>query len=82
MRRDGQCVLVDIVDDGPGIPAEVRDHVFDPFFTTKETGRAPGSGSTPRGASSRSATPARSRSTPAPDGTTFHVWLPLEGTAR
>jgi signal transduction histidine kinase len=43
-RADGDCAEVDISDDGPGIPPEVRDRVFDPFFTTKEVGRGTGLG--------------------------------------
>ena len=32
------AVLVDVTDDGPGIPPDVSEKVFDPFFTTKPQG--------------------------------------------
>jgi signal transduction histidine kinase len=36
-RRDA-CLVVEVTDDGPGIPAEFREKIFQPFFTTKPSG--------------------------------------------
>jgi signal transduction histidine kinase len=42
--RDDNCVVVEIGDNGPGIPAEVEAHIFEPFFTTKGVGEGTGLG--------------------------------------
>jgi signal transduction histidine kinase len=43
-RREDSCALVDISDDGPGIPAQARDRIFESFYTTKDVGRGSGLG--------------------------------------
>ncbi|MCO5945831.1 ATP-binding protein [Mucilaginibacter flavidus] len=43
-EKDKEFVRVSIIDDGPGIPEEIRSRVFDPFFTTKEMGKGTGMG--------------------------------------
>ncbi|HXY31147.1 MAG TPA: ATP-binding protein [Gemmatimonadaceae bacterium] len=43
-RRDGEWAVVEVEDNGAGIPEEIGMRVFDPFFTTKPPGKGTGLG--------------------------------------
>src|SRR5271156_3601455 len=74
--RDEGGVVVEIGDNGPGIPDDVRPHIFEPFFTTKGVGEGTGLGldtvqrivKKHRGNIQLSSKPGDTR---------FQVWLPL-----
>jgi signal transduction histidine kinase len=76
--RDSDCVVVEIGDNGPGIPEEVQPHIFEPFFTTKGVGEGTGLGldtvqrivKKHRGSIQVVSKPGDTR---------FQVWLPLAG---
>jgi signal transduction histidine kinase len=42
--RENGRVLVEVADDGPGIPDEARERIFEPFYTTKDVGKGTGLG--------------------------------------
>jgi signal transduction histidine kinase len=74
--RDDDCVVVEITDNGPGIPPDIQPHIFEPFFTTKKVGEGTGLGldtalrivKKHRGTIEVSSKPGDTR---------FQVWLPL-----
>jgi signal transduction histidine kinase len=74
--REDSCVVVEIRDNGPGIPSEVEAHIFEPFFTTKEVGQGTGLGldTVQRIVKKHRGT---IQVTSQPGDTRFQVWLPL-----
>lgn len=80
-RTRRRVVVVDVADDGPGIPEELRERIFEPFFTARADGSGTGLGLTlsreivaDHGGELR----LLHRRTP---GATFRVVLPLSRTA-
>ncbi|HEV3480853.1 MAG TPA: ATP-binding protein [Candidatus Acidoferrales bacterium] len=74
--REDKCVVVEIADNGSGIPPDILPHIFEPFFTTKGVGEGTGLGldtvqrivKKHRGDVQVSSKPGDTR---------FQVWLPL-----
>lgn len=80
---DGDFLTLTIEDNGPGMPADVRDRVFDPFFTTKPVGKGTGQGL----AIAQATIVKRHKGTidvssEEGEGTTFVIRVPLQPTSN
>jgi signal transduction histidine kinase len=72
-------IVVDIADNGPGVPPELSDRIYDPFFTTKIKGTGLGLGIVRKIVDAHDG---RIDLTSSPDtGTRFRVTLPVSSTA-
>ncbi|WP_428312384.1 ATP-binding protein [Hydrocarboniphaga sp.] len=82
-RCESEQAVIEIADDGCGIPQAIRHRVFDPFFTTKQVGKGTGQGL----AISRNVVVEQHGgtldfSTQCGIGTTFTIRIPLSGRRR
>jgi signal transduction histidine kinase len=76
-KLQGRMAMVEVWDDGPGIPAELQSRIFEPFFTTKAPGLGLGLGlDTAQRIVSRHAGFIRVESRPG--STCFQVRLPVD----
>ncbi len=74
--RVDDCVVVEIADNGPGIPPDVLPHIYEPFFTTKGVGEGTGLGlDTVQRIVKKHRGDIQVNSKPG--DTRFQVWLPL-----
>ena len=78
-RRDGEFFLVEIADNGSGIPPEAQPHIFVPFFTTKG-GSGTGLGLVISHRIITERHHGKIEFSTGPDGTQFSVRLPFEST--
>jgi signal transduction histidine kinase/BarA-like signal transduction histidine kinase len=83
---DRDSVVLEVSDDGPGVPVEVKNKIFDPFFTTKDVGKGTGLGLTvayaivqEHGGRIRVASPPAATDGRPPRGACFVVELPVSG---
>jgi len=76
-RRDGEELVVEVGDDGPGIPEAVQPRVYEAFFTTKTGGRGSGLGLDNAKRIVRKRHHGTLTFTTGPDGTVFRVGLPI-----
>jgi signal transduction histidine kinase/CheY-like chemotaxis protein len=78
-QRD--AVVLEVNDDGPGVPEDVRTKVFDPFFTTKVVGKGTGLGLTVAYAIAQEHGGRISVDSTAGRGASFLLELPVSGTS-
>lgn len=70
-------VLIQITDNGPGIPPDIRDRIFEPFFTTKDVGQGTGMGLTVAAQAIQACGGTIAINCPPEGGTVFTISVPI-----
>lgn len=81
-RLDGDEIVVDVSDTGPGIPKANMERIFEPFFTTKPVGKGTGLGLSICYGIMKKIGGQITISSELGRGTTFHVHFPLNGISN
>ena len=73
----GEVALIEVADNGPGIPLEVREKIWEPFFTTKPVGEGTGLGLSTVYGIVKQADGWIHVACPPAGGTVFRIFLPV-----
>ncbi|HIE51987.1 MAG TPA: response regulator [Armatimonadetes bacterium] len=79
LSGEEEGVVLEVEDDGPGIPPEVQSHILNPFFTTKDPGKGTGLGLSIVHTIVREHGGQLTFHSQPGQGATFTVWLPAYG---
>ncbi len=79
-REKDDNVIIDVADDGPGIPEANLTRIFDPFFTTKPVGKGTGLGLSICYGIVTKMGGKISVNSAVGMGTGFHIHIPIDGT--
>jgi len=77
-RRQNERVIVEVQDNGPGIPADIKDKVLQPFFTTKKGTEGTGLGLSITNDIIKAHGGSLSIETKKGSGVTFSILIPLQ----
>ncbi len=77
----GDLAMIEVRDDGPGIPADVLGKIFDPFFTTKAVGEGTGLGLAQVYGIVKQSDGWIHVESPPDEGATFRIFLPVQAAS-